>query len=106
MDERCNNLFRCSLQTDVQRTIQDNKLVKGEMKIGGRKADLSNIKCSTLVITSTRDELVLETQSLPVMDLISSDDKAYQYVEAGHVLLCLTGQFAYPIDPWLSTRSK
>lgn len=85
---------------------KDNKLVKGEMKISGQKVDLANIKCSTLVISSTRDELVLESQSLPVMDLISSEDKDYQHVEAGHVSLCLTGQFAYAIDPWLSTRSK
>jgi class III poly(R)-hydroxyalkanoic acid synthase PhaC subunit len=84
---------------------KDNKLVKGEMKIDGQKVDLTNIKCSTLVITSTRDELVLESQSLPVMDLISSNDKTYQHVEAGHVSLCLTGQFAFAIDPWLSVRS-
>ncbi|MEH7248604.1 alpha/beta fold hydrolase [Neobacillus niacini] len=84
---------------------KDNKLVKGEMKIGGQKVDLANIKCSTLVITSTRDELVLESQSLPVMDLISSEDKTYQHVEAGHVSLCLTGMFAFAIDPWLSERS-
>lgn len=85
---------------------RDNKLVKGEMKIDGRKVDLSKIKCNTLVISSTRDELVLESQSLPVLDLISSDDKTYQHVEAGHVSLCLTGQFAYAIDPWLSMRSS
>lgn len=84
---------------------KENKLVKGEMKIAGRKVDLANIKCNTLVISSTRDELVLETQSLPVMDLISSEDKTYQHVEAGHVSLCLTGQFAFAIDPWLSSRS-
>ncbi len=30
---------------------------------------------------------------------------AYQHVEAGHVSLCLTGQFAFAMDPWLSTRS-
>jgi class III poly(R)-hydroxyalkanoic acid synthase PhaC subunit len=84
---------------------KENKLVKGDMKIGGRKVDLTKIKCSTLVITSTRDELVLESQTLPIMDLISSEDKTYEYVEAGHVSLCLTGQFAYVIDPWLSDRS-
>lgn len=84
---------------------KENKLVKGEFKIGGQTVDLTTIKCSTLVITSTRDELVLESQSLPVMDLISSEDKTYQHVEAGHVSLCLTGQFAFAIDPWLSTRS-
>lgn len=85
---------------------KDNKLVKGEMIIGGKSVDLRNINCSLLVITSTRDELVLERQSLPVMDLVSSEDKTYQLEEAGHVSICLTGQFAYAISPWLSTRSS
>lgn len=85
---------------------KDNKLVKGEMTLGGKKVDLSKIDCSLLVITSTRDELVLESQSLPVMELVSSEDKTYQLVEAGHVSICLTGQFAFAVDPWLSTRSK
>ncbi len=85
---------------------KDNKLVKGEMKVGGQQVDLTKINCSTLVITSSRDELVLETQSLPIMDLISSEDKTYQHVEAGHVSLCLTGQFAYAIDSWLAERSE
>jgi class III poly(R)-hydroxyalkanoic acid synthase PhaC subunit len=85
---------------------KDNKLVKGEMVIGGKKVDLSKIKCSLLVITSTRDELVLESQSLPVMDLVSSEDKTYQLEEAGHVSICLTGQFAFAVAPWLATRSN
>jgi class III poly(R)-hydroxyalkanoic acid synthase PhaC subunit len=85
---------------------KENKLVKGELKIGGYDVDLKRINCSVLVLTSTRDELVLESQVLPIMDLISSEDKTYEHVEAGHVSLCLTGQFAYAIDPWLSVRSN
>lgn len=85
---------------------KENKLVKGELKIGGYDVDLRKINCSVLVLTSTRDELVLESQVLPIMDLITSEDKTYQLVEAGHVSLCLTGQFAYEIAPWLSTRSN
>lgn len=85
---------------------KENKIIRGEMKISGQIVDLTNIDCSTLVITSSRDELVLETQSLPIMDLISSTDKTYRQIEAGHVSLCLTGQFAYAIDSWLSERSE
>lgn len=90
----------------INELFKDNKLVNGEMEIDGRKVDLKNIKCSMLVITSTKDELVLESQSLPVMDLVSSEDKTYQLVEAGHVSVCLTGKFAFAVDPWLSTRSN
>lgn len=85
---------------------KENKLIKGELMIGGRKVDLSKINCSLLVITSTNDRLVLEKQSLPVMDLVSSEDKTYQLVEAGHVSLALTGKFAFAVDPWLAPRSN
>jgi class III poly(R)-hydroxyalkanoic acid synthase PhaC subunit len=89
----------------INELFKENMLVKGEMEIGGRKVELKNIKCSLLIITSTNDELVLESQSRPVMDLVSSEDKTYQLVEAGHVSVALTGQFAAAVDPWLSTRS-
>ncbi len=50
--------------------------------------------------------LVLEKQSLPVIELVSSEDKTYEVVEAGHVSLALTGAFAVYADKWLSTRSQ
>lgn len=85
---------------------KDNKLLKGELVIGGKKVDLNNIKCSLFVLSTSRDTLVLEPQSLPVIDLVSSEDKTYQVVEAGHVSLALTGMFAIYADKWLSQRSN
>jgi len=90
----------------INELFKDNMLVKGEMKMNGRTVDLKNIKCSLLIITSTDDALVLESQSRPVMDLVSSEDKTYQLVEAGHVSVNLSGKFVDTVDPWLSTRSK
>lgn len=85
---------------------KDNKLLKGELKIGGRKVDLKNIKCSVFVFSTSRDTLILEKQSLPVMDMISGEDKTYQVFEGGHVSLALTGKFAIFADQWLSSRSQ
>ncbi|RSK26625.1 alpha/beta fold hydrolase [Bacillus sp. HMF5848] len=84
---------------------KENKLVKGEMQIGGKQVDLSKIDCSLFVVSSSNDNLVVEPQSLPIMDLVSSKDKTYQLIEAGHVSLALTGVFADIIDPWLASRS-
>jgi class III poly(R)-hydroxyalkanoic acid synthase PhaC subunit len=84
---------------------KDNKLLKGELTIGGKKVDLKNIKCSVFVFSTSRDTLVLEQQSLPVMDMISSEDKTYEVFEGGHVSLALTGMFAIFADQWLSSRS-
>jgi len=85
---------------------KDNKLFKGELTIGDRKVNLKNITCPVFVFSTSRDTLVLEQQSLPVMDLISSEDKTYEVFEGGHVSLALTGMFAIFADKWLSTRSN
>lgn len=85
---------------------KDNKLLKGELMIGGKRVDLKNIKCPLFILSTSRDTLVLEPQSLPIMDLVSSEDKTYQVVEAGHVSLALTGMFAVFADKWLSSRSE
>lgn len=84
---------------------KDNKLLKGELMIGGRKVDLKNITCPLFVFSCSRDTLVLDKQSLPVMDLVSSEDKTYEVYEGGHVSLALTGVFAEIWDKWLSSRS-
>lgn len=84
---------------------KENKLLKGELVIGGKRVDLKNITCPLFVFSCSRDTLVLEQQSLPVMDLVSSEDKTYEVYDGGHVSLALTGVFAEIWDKWLSTRS-
>jgi class III poly(R)-hydroxyalkanoic acid synthase PhaC subunit len=85
---------------------KDNKLLKGELIIGGRQVDLKHIKCPLFVLSTSRDTLVLEPQSLPIMEMVSSEGKTYQVVEAGHVSLALTGAFAIFADAWLASRSQ
>nr|WP_309865723.1 alpha/beta fold hydrolase [Bacillus sp. SLBN-46] len=85
---------------------QENKLLKGELVIGGRNVDLKNINCPLFVFSCSRDTIILDKQSLPVMDLVSSKDKTYEVFEGGHVSLALTGVFAEVWDKWLSARSE
>jgi len=85
---------------------KNNKLLKGELTIGNRDVDLKNIKCPVFVFSTSRDTLILEQQSLPVMEMIASEDKTYEVFEGGHVSLALTGKFAICADKWLSTRSN
>jgi class III poly(R)-hydroxyalkanoic acid synthase PhaC subunit len=86
--------------------FKENKLVKGELMIGNKNANLNNIKSNLFVVSSSNDKLVLEAQSLPIMDLVSSEDKTYKLVQAGHASLALTGLFAIVVDEWASTRSN
>lgn len=85
--------------------LKENKVVKGEFTVRGKKADLGNIKANLLAISSKNDTLVLEEQSRPIMDLVSSEDKTFQVVEAGHVSLALSGKLASLADKWLCERS-
>ena len=86
--------------------FRDNKLVNGELIIAGQKVNLKNVKANLLVVSSINDSLILEEQSKPIMDLVSSEDKTYVRVEAGHVSLALTGKLADVLDKWASSRSR
>lgn len=86
--------------------FKENKLVKGELVIGNKKADLKNIKANLFVVSGSRDNLILEEQSKPIMDLVSSQDKTYVTVETGHVGLALSGLFAKIVDQWAASRSN
>lgn len=83
-----------------------NKLVKGELMVRGKKINLANIKANLLVVSSKYDHLIPEAQSLPIVDLVSSDDKTYKVVEAGHVSLAISGKFPAVLDEWLTSRSN
>ncbi len=86
--------------------FKENKLVKGEFMLGNKKADLKNIEANLFVVSGSKDNLILEEQSKPIMDLASSEDKTYITVEAGHVSLALSGIFAKIVDQWASSRSN
>lgn len=86
--------------------LKENKLIKGEFTVRGKKVDLGKIEQNLLVVTSKNDYLVSEAQSLPMMDLVSSKDKTYLLVEAGHVSLAISGKFGGIVDKWLCERSN
>jgi len=88
---------------------QQNKLVKGEMKLRGKTTDLSKIETPFLSIAGKKDHICTLPQAEAVMDLISSKDKEFFVLDAGHVGL-LTGRGAkkglWPkVSGWLETRS-
>lgn len=86
--------------------FKENKLVKGEFTIHGQKVNLANIKANLLVVSSKNDTLIPEGQSLPLMDLVSSKDKTYLSVNAGHVSLAMTGKLNGILEKWLGEHSK
>lgn len=85
---------------------KDNKLIKGELNIRGKQVDLKNIKANVFAIASKRDQIVPIEQTEPFINLVSSEDKTYKVVDAGHVSLAYSKGFPEMLDEWLKTRSN
>ncbi len=93
----------------IKEFYQQNKLVRGEIKLRGRRVDLANIACSLLNIAGKKDHICTLPQSEALMNLVRSEDKEFFVLNAGHVGL-LTGADArnnlWPkILSWLQARS-
>ena len=93
----------------VTELYQQNRLIRGELKIGGRIVDLANIHWSTLLIAAERDHITPLSTTLPLYDRISSEDKETLLIPAGHVGL-VAGRGAvrglWPkVSEWLAARS-
>jgi polyhydroxyalkanoate synthase subunit PhaC len=94
----------------IREFYQQNKLVKGEIKLRGRRVDLSNITCAVLNIAGKKDHICTVPQAEATMNAISSADKEFFVMDAGHVGL-LTGSDAkrtlWPkISTWLELHSR
>lgn len=88
---------------------QRNLLMEGELELGGRRVDLGAITASLLNITGSKDHIVPPAMAAPLNDLVSSGDREYLELPAGHVGL-LAGSGArdrlWPrVTDWLSIRS-
>ncbi len=88
---------------------QQNKLVKGEIRLRGHRVDLSSITCPILNIAGKQDHICPLPQTESTTELVSSEDKEFLVLDAGHVGL-LTGRSAkkdlWPkVGSWLEERS-
>ncbi len=94
----------------IREFYQQNKLVKGEIKLRGQSVNLSHVTCPVLAIAGTKDHICTLPQAEAAIQLISSHDKEFYAIDAGHVGL-LTGSDArktlWPkIMNWLELRSQ
>jgi polyhydroxyalkanoate synthase len=89
---------------------QENKLVKGELELRGRRVDPSNIECPVLNIAGTKDYICPLSQAEATMDLIGSRDKEFLVLDAGHLGLMASSVAKDELLPrakdWLELRSR
>jgi len=87
---------------------QDNKLIKGEVEIGDRRVDLSNITMPVLNLYAEKDHLVPPSSSLALESYIASDDYTVQSFPVGHIGMYVSGKVQRDLPPtivdWLKAR--
>src|SRR5690606_42083717 len=64
---------------------QQNKLIKGQFVLGGKKVDLKNINMPVMTIYAKDDHIVPPATTKPIDKLISSKDKELLEFPGGHI---------------------
>lgn len=93
----------------IRLMYRDAGLLRGRVRLRGRRVDLGRIDQNVLVITAGADHIAPRPGTMPFFDLISSDDVEHFDRPGGHIGL-VAGSAArkelWPgIAEWLATRS-
>lgn len=87
-----------------------NAFVEDELRLGGRRVSLGDLTMPVLVVLATRDDLIPEPSSLPLVELLTGTSAELMRLEAGHASLT-TGRTAAKVTVpqilrWLADRSE
>jgi polyhydroxyalkanoate synthase len=89
--------------------MQHNKLVKGQMRFGGKAADLRRVEAALLVFAGKSDQIAPEPAVRAVLDAVGSHDKTFLLVQGGHMGVVAGGTALEnvwaPAADWLAPRS-
>ena len=94
----------------IEDLYKGNKLIKGELELGGHRVDLKKITCPLFAICAEFDHLVPLSASKPIMDAVGSEDKTFTSFPVGHIGMYVSSRSQKEIAPqiaqWLLTKSK
>lgn len=89
---------------------QENKLIKGELEVGGKKVNLKNLTAPLMNIYATEDHLVPPAATIPLNDYVGSTDKELYSFKGGHIGVFVGGksqkELAPAVTSWLKQRDK
>ena len=93
----------------VKDFYQQNKLIKGELTMGGRPVRIENIKSPVLAVGAKEDNIAPPGCVRPLIGAVSSRDREYVELPGGHISL-IAGRGAsvhcWPkVAAWLASRS-
>jgi polyhydroxyalkanoate synthase len=99
-----------TFRTFVKELYQQNRLVRGELRLGGERVDLGRIECPLLLLTAKNDHLVPPASTEGLRPHVRSRDVESVTIDAGHVGLVIGGKAQRSLWPdatrWLGERSE
>jgi polyhydroxyalkanoate synthase len=88
---------------------RENRLVRGRLRLRGRRVDLRRIDQNLLVVTAAGDHIAPRAGTLPILDLVASEDVTHFDRPGGHIGLMAGSKARHEIWPelaaWLRERS-
>jgi polyhydroxyalkanoate synthase len=88
---------------------KENRLVAGRVRLRGERVDLTRIEQNLLVVTAAADHIAPPEGTVPILDLVSSEDVTHFDRPGGHIGLMAGSKAKQEIWPeladWLSDRS-
>jgi polyhydroxyalkanoate synthase len=88
---------------------QGNKLIKGEVKIGGKPVDLREIRVPVLNVYAEQDHLVPPASSVALVRYVGSADYTVKAFPVGHIGMYVSGKVQQDLPPtianWLKERA-
>ena len=94
----------------IKDLFRDNKLIKGELMLGGRKVDLKKMIVPFLNVYATEDTIIPNESTLAIMPAIGSKDKKEYAFPGGHIGVFVGGKSQKELAPavatWVRESSK
>jgi polyhydroxyalkanoate synthase len=88
---------------------QENKLIKGEVELGGRRVDLKNISMPVLNLYAEKDHLVPPASSMALEEHVGTEDYTARSFPVGHIGMYVSGKVQKDLPPtiakWLKERA-
>lgn len=89
---------------------KENRLARGRLRLRGRKVDFAAIRQAILVVTATKDHIAPRDGTMPVFDVLTSEDVEHLDGVGGHIGLMAGSRARREIWPqlnaWLEPRSQ
>ncbi|MBI4610460.1 MAG: alpha/beta fold hydrolase [Candidatus Rokubacteria bacterium] len=93
----------------VKEFYQENRLVRGELRLGGRAVRLETIRAPLLVVGAKEDYIAPPGCVRALIDAVGSRDKEYVELPGGHISLIAgrgASTYCWPkVSGWLAPRS-